>query len=289
MLTTFNEIKGQPIHASDGEIGSIHDVLFEGDCGAVRYFVVDTGGWLFGRKVLVSVYGIRAGDTPGMFSVDVTREAIKDGPDVDSEKPLKRDVLTAYHDYYSWPYYWVEGGLRDGPLGVSEPVAKLSAAPLPADSLSPPPLTDWGDVEPLSGARKVIGFDLMSHDEVAADGGDKIGKVDELIFDTDGWLVRFLVIDRGHQDMTIVPARWIESIDWDSDKLQLLVPDALVAAGPSYGGMPNLVSDNGEELERYFDSVGPDGLTRDTVNTGTNHHEPLKARAQDREPTRSTR
>jgi uncharacterized protein YrrD len=276
MLTSFSELKGQSIQATDGEIGSVHDVMFEGDCGAVRYLVVDTGGWLFGRKVLVSVYALNESASPGILSVDMTKEAIKDGPTLESEEPFRRDVQMAYHDYYSWPYYWMQGGLRDGPLGVAEPVAKVSAAPLPADSMSPPDPGPWGDVEPLFSTRRVIGFDVLSHDDAMPDRGNKVGKVDELVFDTDGWHVRFIVVDRGHQDVTLLPVRWIEMIDWDEKDLRLLVGDGVIAGGPSYGGAVSIAGDNGDEVERYFDSAGPEGLRRDVVKTGAAYETPVR-------------
>jgi len=40
--------------ASDGDVGTVHDLLIEGDDWHVRYLVADTRKWLPGRKVRVS-------------------------------------------------------------------------------------------------------------------------------------------------------------------------------------------------------------------------------------------
>ncbi len=49
MLRSMKDLHGFAIHASDGDIGRVADCLFDDDRWAVRYLVVDTGGWLSGR------------------------------------------------------------------------------------------------------------------------------------------------------------------------------------------------------------------------------------------------
>lgn len=51
-----DDVKGLEVYAgkTDEKIGSIHDVLVD-DTGRFRYFVIDTGFWIFGKKVLLPV------------------------------------------------------------------------------------------------------------------------------------------------------------------------------------------------------------------------------------------
>ena len=65
------------LQAQDGEIGSVHDVLFEDDLWLMRYLVADTGGFLFGRKVLLAPAALlqpQAGDTA--VPVCLTRDEV---------------------------------------------------------------------------------------------------------------------------------------------------------------------------------------------------------------------
>ena len=50
------DVKGLDVHAgrTDEKIGSIYDVLVD-ETGSFRYFVIDTGFWIFGKKVLLPV------------------------------------------------------------------------------------------------------------------------------------------------------------------------------------------------------------------------------------------
>jgi hypothetical protein len=53
-LRSVGQVRGYSIRATDGEIGSVHDFLFDDEHWTVRYLVADTGDWLSGRLVLIS-------------------------------------------------------------------------------------------------------------------------------------------------------------------------------------------------------------------------------------------
>ena len=52
MLRSLKGIRGLTVEARDGAIGEVEDLYFDDQSWAVRYYVVDTGKWLPGRKVL---------------------------------------------------------------------------------------------------------------------------------------------------------------------------------------------------------------------------------------------
>jgi hypothetical protein len=54
MLRSVKEMLNHSILATDGEIGQVSDVLVGDSDLKLRYLVIDTGGWLPGRKVLLS-------------------------------------------------------------------------------------------------------------------------------------------------------------------------------------------------------------------------------------------
>ena len=54
MLRSIKEIIGYDLLATDGSIGHVKDFYFDDEAWGVRYVVVDTGGWLSGRMVLLS-------------------------------------------------------------------------------------------------------------------------------------------------------------------------------------------------------------------------------------------
>ena len=54
MQINTNKLVGYNLEATDGEIGKVESFYFDDDTWTIRYMVVKTGGWLSGRKVLIS-------------------------------------------------------------------------------------------------------------------------------------------------------------------------------------------------------------------------------------------
>jgi hypothetical protein len=62
MLLVGSALKGYAIAASDGQIGTVSDFLFDDRTWKVRWLVVDTGTWLSGRMVLIHPSAIGQAD-----------------------------------------------------------------------------------------------------------------------------------------------------------------------------------------------------------------------------------
>ena len=58
MLHALSSLPKLSLRALDGEIGSVKDSYFDDQRWVLRYIVVDTGGWLPGREVLISPYSV---------------------------------------------------------------------------------------------------------------------------------------------------------------------------------------------------------------------------------------
>src|SRR4030095_15626416 len=75
------DLTGYPIAAVDGDIGQVDEATY--DVGS-SYLVVDTGPWIFGRKVLLPAGVVERIDTvEHKVYVDRTKDQIKAGPEYD--------------------------------------------------------------------------------------------------------------------------------------------------------------------------------------------------------------
>ena len=94
---------GYHVHATDGDIGKIDEASDE--VGTSR-IVVDTGPWIFGRKVVLPAGTVeRVDDADRMVYVDLTKDQIKNSPELDEstnkDDAAYRDRLgTYYGDFY---------------------------------------------------------------------------------------------------------------------------------------------------------------------------------------------
>jgi len=223
MLRNAKDLQGYTIHATDGDIGHVEEFFFDDESWIIRYLVVDTGTWLTGRKVLISNYSI--GETnwnERKIFVKLTREQVKNAPDIESDMPVTRYWEAQYHDYYSYPYYWDGAGL----YGVGIYPGVLTAAAQPAVA---------GVAEVPEDSHLQSTHDVMGYDIEAADG--EIGHIEDLIIDDKIWTVRYLEVDTRNwwpgKKVLLAPS-WIQHIDWPEGKVRVNLLREVIQNAPEY-------------------------------------------------------
>jgi hypothetical protein len=123
MIRSASELKGYTIEATDGDIGEVVQFYFDDEKWTIRYLVADTGGWLMGRKVLISPAALGRVDwNSRKLHVNMNKERVENSPGIDTDRPVSRQQETDYYNYYGYPYYW-SGPVRLG----SGPISCLSA------------------------------------------------------------------------------------------------------------------------------------------------------------------
>jgi hypothetical protein len=81
------DVTGYEVEAIDGSIGKVDEATYE---AGSSYVVVDTGPWIFGRKVMLPAGVVRQVDSEEeKVYVSRTKDEIKDAPEFDDE--LVRD------------------------------------------------------------------------------------------------------------------------------------------------------------------------------------------------------
>jgi PRC-barrel domain len=76
------DIRGSKLYGLDDEkLGKIEDVIFDHSDGAIRYVVVDTGGWLSTKKFIVPAGRLRPStEHDDAFAVDLTKAQVENFP-----------------------------------------------------------------------------------------------------------------------------------------------------------------------------------------------------------------
>jgi hypothetical protein len=88
-LRSVAEINGYHIHATDGDIGHLSDVLIEDTDWSLRYLIVNTSNWWQGKEVLISprsTQSIRW--TEQLIYLGVTRDLIRTSPAYDAARTI---------------------------------------------------------------------------------------------------------------------------------------------------------------------------------------------------------
>ncbi len=106
MKHSLNSLIGFTMGATDGEIGTVKEFYFDDHSWTVRYIIVEAGTWLTGRKVLISPTVLLPFDwDKGIFPVNLTKEQIKNSPDIDTDKPVSRQMEMEIQQHYQYAMY----------------------------------------------------------------------------------------------------------------------------------------------------------------------------------------
>jgi hypothetical protein len=119
-LRSAAEVRGYHIQGSDQAIGHVEDFIVDDGSWEIRYLVIDTNNWWFGKKVLVAPNWIsRISWGERKVHVDLSRETIKNSPEWNASAAVNREYESRLYDYYGRPVYW-DGATRPaGHSGVS--------------------------------------------------------------------------------------------------------------------------------------------------------------------------
>ena len=113
-LRSCKVVIGNHVHAKNGDIGHVQDMLVDEHSWAIRYLIVDTSNWWGGHHVLVAPQWIEAVSwADARVSVNLTRQAVKDAPPYDSDAQLDRQQEQAIYEHYGHPGYWTTQAIRE--------------------------------------------------------------------------------------------------------------------------------------------------------------------------------
>lgn len=243
MLRSIEAFLDFKLVAEDGEIGHVHDVLFDDEQWHVRYLVLKTGSWLTGKKVLVPTNALGKPDWSGtQVPVALTKKQIENSPSIDVDQPVYRQHETELLTYYGWGPYWVGSGtlVGAGP-GPAHPAPQQRGA----DTLKSPATEQEktsGDPH-LRSYREVKGYHIQAKD-------DTVGHVHEMIIDDTKWAIRYAVIDTRNwlpgRKVLISPG-WISEVSWADRKVFVDMDRESIKNSPEY--------DPSEPVNREYEEV----------------------------------
>ena len=248
MLRNLHDLRGYAIRAIDGDIGHVNDFYIDDEAWVIRYFVVETGSWLSSRKVLISPISIGHAYWPGKeLSVTITRDQVKNSPDIDTEKPVSRQHEIDYLGYYAYPLYWGGPGLwgeRTQPnLVMPEFVSTPSIVRPQVDNIlaESPAIHTRGDDPHLHSCNTILSYHIH-----ASDG--EIGHVQGLLVDERTWAIRYMIVNTsnwrlGHQ--VLVAPQWIKDISWMDGTVTLNLSRQKIKDAPPYD--PTILIDRTHE------------------------------------------
>ena len=242
MLRLLTSFYGYGVEATDGEIGTVHEFLFEDNTWAIKYVIVKTGSWLTGRKTLISSGAIgRPEWSLRSIPVNLAMNQVENSPDIDTDKSVSHQQLNLLHEHYGWPLSHVGEGAAPLPL-VPSPAAPEEGERVIA--------SEKDRIDPhLQGSRDVAGYHIQTSD-------DQVGHLEDFILDDELWQIRYIVLDTKNwlpgRRILISPS-WIRTISWNQRKVHVDLTRESLENSPEYDPR---VPVNREYEVRLYDYFG---------------------------------
>jgi PRC-barrel domain len=100
------DVIGYRVHATDGDIGHVENLLADDENWDIRYLIVSTRNWLPGKQVLLAPYAVADIDwAERKVIVNVTREQIRTAPEWDPLAMENQILEEQLHRHFGWPGY----------------------------------------------------------------------------------------------------------------------------------------------------------------------------------------
>jgi hypothetical protein len=225
MLGSLKSLEHYKISATDGELGRVVNFLFDDERWIVRYLIVETGGFLGGRRVLVSPISFREVDrSTRRFHVALTMDKVKNSPDVDVDEPVSRQHEREYLAYYGYSTYWGRPGLWG--MGNYPGLLVGGTGKDPADEAADSPPSDVH----LRSAEVVRGYHVQGSDGA-------IGHVADFIVDDEIWAIRYLVVDTRNWwfgKKVLIAPHWATSIRWADRQVNVDLSRQAIKRSPEW-------------------------------------------------------
>jgi len=242
MLRNTNQLKGLAIHATDGELGTADEFYFDDESWAIRYLTVETGGWLGGKRVLISPYSItRANWEARRIDVGLTKKQVENCPSIDTQLPVSRQHEANYLNYYGYPYYW------GGPY-LWGPGYYPSGLAIPTQASQEARVKENLSDSHLRSIDAVDGYHIE-----AMDGG--IGAVNGFIVDDEAWAIRYIEAVTKNwwpgKDVLFSPA-WIKRVSWAESKVYVGLTRESIKSCPEYIESRSVTRDYENEIFAHY-------------------------------------
>ena len=105
-LHSVADFKGYAVHALDGDIGHVENLLADDANWDIRYLVIATRNWWPGKVTQLSPYAVKDIDwLDEKVNMNVTRDQVRSAPAWDPLAMTNEVTEDALHRHFGWPGY----------------------------------------------------------------------------------------------------------------------------------------------------------------------------------------
>ena len=191
MHLELTNLLGTKIIAVDGEVGRIEDFYFDDQSWIIRFIVVDTGGWLEGREVVLSPKHITAYNRKEeAIETSLTRQQVESSPSFNAHMPISRQYEEDYYQYYNLQPYW-HGTQFWGIAPYPSPVQHPEVAVKHSATISSSAPIRHPEESHLRSIRELVDYEVTAQ-------GQTVGSVADFLVQEHNWQIDQCLIKTGN-------------------------------------------------------------------------------------------
>lgn len=148
----------------------------------------------------------------GTFLVNLTKEQVRNSPNVDTDQPVSRQQEIELHRYYAWQNYWDGGFYAGGLSALADPYVATVQKRLNGTGFNGKQ-SEYN--QHLRSILKVTGYHIHAND-------GEIGHLKDFIIDNKTWQIKYLVVDTHNWfggKKVLIPLTHVTEVQWDSSKV----------------------------------------------------------------------
>jgi hypothetical protein len=239
MIRGLKNLMDVPVMAEDGELGGIHELYFDADMWVLRYIAIELDD---NNSVLLSPLAFtRMEKDAAGYKVNLTREVVLNSPQFDLTQPVTRVQETDLHNYFSWPFYWLAGGL------ASYPLIELASEMKENESAG---MEDDPNAEHLRRLSLILGSHIQARN-------GEIGSVEDMLVDEESWNILYLIVDTGAWmpgRIVLLSPSWVEDVDWATGEITMDLNKETIEKSPEYDPDVPIDEDFDKRLREHYRS-----------------------------------
>ncbi|MCS6302695.1 MAG: PRC-barrel domain containing protein [Nitrospira sp.] len=235
------DIAALTLSAIDGRMGSISELYFDDQNWTVRYLIVNTGGWLSARNVLIAPIAVAGiDDADASMRINLRKEQIEQAPPIEKAKPISRQYEEAYYEHFRWAPYW-----QAGTTVLGTPIPYPDPPPMNVDE---PVFFESPEKSHLRSSAEVTGYGVHAQD-------GEIGHIEDLVIDDEDWNVGYVEVDTRNWlpgKKVLVQTGRIKQIDWYSRSVTMSLTRHAIQSAPAYEPSMLITPDYEIQLFKHY-------------------------------------
>ncbi|HEQ98080.1 MAG TPA: PRC-barrel domain containing protein [candidate division Zixibacteria bacterium] len=245
MLRSINDIKGYSLKSGGEALGTVSDFNFDDHEWTIRHVVIDTGGWLTGRKVLIPPAEIKKTDWENQdLVVELNKDEVEKSPPLSADEPVSRQYEDRLYSYYGWHPYWVSGIMSGAYTTAVNPSDEEDVRSADEDESQEKPI--------VRSCKEVIKYRLEGID-------GEIGDVEDFIADDQTWQILYLVVSTGRilpGKKVLLAKMWVDRVSWSESKIYVDLTGKKIKESPEFDRSIPVDRDYEERLFEFYGRKG---------------------------------